>query len=173
MPLNAQERQNQRANLIYMSDSDIYRRGGCADSSAGKLDTMGLPACPSRLLLMFACSWDRIMGRLLLSVPIALSQLAISFISPAQTINPPSRTFALTYQVHVPAEKDANGRFLMWLPLPQQDEYQKIRDLQINSDVAHSLGRDSEYKNSYVLFEPTHARSCCCGCAGSAWRPRS
>ena len=98
------------------------------------------------------------MGRLLLSVPIALSQLAISFISPAQTINPPSRTFALTYQVHVPAEKDADGRFLMWLPLPQQDEYQKIRDVQINSNVAYSLGRDSEYKNSYVVFEPTRAQ---------------
>jgi transglutaminase-like putative cysteine protease len=68
---------------------------------------------------------------------------------------PPSRTFAFTYQVHVPATKDAQGKLLLWLPLPQQDDYQKIRDLQIKSTVAHSEGREPEYGNSYVLFQPT------------------
>jgi transglutaminase-like putative cysteine protease len=98
------------------------------------------------------------MTRLLLAVPIALFQLAISFVAPAQTTNLPSRTFVFSYQVHVPAENGARGRLLMWLPLPQQDKYQKIRDLQINSDAAYSLGRDSEYKNPYILFEPTQAQ---------------
>lgn len=98
------------------------------------------------------------MRRLLLSVPIVLSQLAISLVAPAQTINRPSRTFVFSYQVHVPAEKDARGRFLMWLPLPQQDEYQRIRDLQINSDATYSFARDSEYKNPYIVFEPTEAQ---------------
>jgi transglutaminase-like putative cysteine protease len=71
---------------------------------------------------------------------------------------PSSRTFAFTYQVHVPASKDAQGKFLLWLPLPQQDAYQKIRDLQVDSPVARSQGRDSEYGNSHVLFQPTSAQ---------------
>jgi len=71
---------------------------------------------------------------------------------------PPSRTFAFTYEVHVPAVKDAQGRLLLWLPLPQQDAYQKIQDLQIESAVAHGQGKDSEYSNTYVLFQPTHAQ---------------
>jgi hypothetical protein len=32
-----------------------------------------------------------------------------------------SRTFSFSYQVHVPAAKDASGKLLLWLPLPQQD----------------------------------------------------
>jgi transglutaminase-like putative cysteine protease len=67
----------------------------------------------------------------------------------------PSRTIAFTYQVHVPATKDGNGDFLLWLPLPQQDEYQSVRNLQIESAVAHSQGRETENGNSYVLFRPT------------------
>lgn len=71
---------------------------------------------------------------------------------------PVSRTFAFTYQVHVPASKDAPGKLLLWLPLPPQDPYQKIQDLQIDSPVARSQGRESEYGNSYVLFQPTPAQ---------------
>jgi hypothetical protein len=70
----------------------------------------------------------------------------------------PSRTFVFTYQVHVPASKNAQGKLLLWLPLPQQDAYQKIRDLQIDSSVAHSQGRDSEYGNSYILLQPSSAQ---------------
>lgn len=70
---------------------------------------------------------------------------------------PPSRTFAFTYQVHVPANPDAQGRLLLWLPLPQQDEYQRIRDLQIETRVPQSEGREPEYGNSYVLLQPTPA----------------
>jgi transglutaminase-like putative cysteine protease len=45
----------------------------------------------------------------------------------------------------------------LWLPLPQQDAYQKFQDLQIDSPVSHSLGRESEYGNSFAVFEPTPA----------------
>ena len=74
---------------------------------------------------------------------------------PTPDPTPPSRTFAFTYQVHVPATKNAGAKFFLWLPLPQQDAYQKIRDLQIVSPVAHMEGRESEYGNSYVVFQPT------------------
>ncbi|HUN61745.1 MAG TPA: transglutaminase domain-containing protein [Candidatus Sulfotelmatobacter sp.] len=75
----------------------------------------------------------------------------------AQT-HPPSRTFAFSYQVHVPATNDASGKFLLWLPLPQQNEFQKISDLRIDSPVAHSEGSDPEYHNPYVVFAPTPAQ---------------
>jgi transglutaminase-like putative cysteine protease len=68
------------------------------------------------------------------------------------------RTFAFSYQVHVPATKGAQGKFFLWLPLPQQDDFQKIRELQIESTVAHAEGRESEYGNHYVLFAPTPAQ---------------
>jgi transglutaminase-like putative cysteine protease len=73
--------------------------------------------------------------------------------------NPPSsRTFAFTYQVHVPPIKHGTARFMLWLPLPPQNEHQKIRGIQIESTVPHSEGRESEYGNSYVLFQPTRAQ---------------
>lgn len=75
----------------------------------------------------------------------------------AQT-HPHSRTFAFSYQVHVPATKDAGGKFLLWLPLPQENEFQKISDLRIDSPVPHSEGSDPEYHNPYVVFEPTPAQ---------------
>jgi len=71
---------------------------------------------------------------------------------------PPSRTFAFTYQVHVPATKDAQGKLILWLPLPQADTYQNIRDLQIDSAVGHTVGHESEYGNAYVLYQPTLAQ---------------
>ena len=76
---------------------------------------------------------------------------------PVSLTSPSSRTFAFTYQVHVAPTKDAQGKLLLWLPLPQQDDYQKIQGLQIESQVEHSQGRDPEYGNPYVLFEPSSA----------------
>jgi transglutaminase-like putative cysteine protease len=103
------------------------------------------------------------MLRLKLFILAALVLLACAFVLTARTHSfpdepPRSRTFAFNYQVHVPAAKDAQGKLLLWLPLPQQDDYQKVRDLQIESPVAHSEGRESEYGNSYVLFQPTAAQ---------------
>jgi transglutaminase-like putative cysteine protease len=91
---------------------------------------------------------------LLLLIP-ATSLTRSAALRSAPQPTPPSRTFAFTYEVHVPATKDPVGKLLLWLPLPQQDEYQKIRDVQIASPVAYSTGHESEYGNSYVLFQPT------------------
>lgn len=69
--------------------------------------------------------------------------------------SPASRRFSFTYQVHVPANKDASAKFFLWLPLPQDDGYQKIEDLHIDSPVAFTKGRDPEYGNPFALFRPT------------------
>jgi hypothetical protein len=105
------------------------------------------------------------MRRSSLLLSLALFLLALSFALTARTRSAnsdqpllPSRTFAFTYQVHVPAAKDASGKLLLWLPLPQQDAYQKIQDLQIDSSVSHIAGREPQYGNSFALFQPSSAQ---------------
>ena len=72
--------------------------------------------------------------------------------------SPASRKFSFTYQVHIPANKDAHGKFLLWLPLPQDDAYQKIEDLRIESPVSYTEGHDPEYNNPFALFRATPAQ---------------
>jgi transglutaminase-like putative cysteine protease len=76
----------------------------------------------------------------------------------ASASSPASRKFSFTYQVHVPADKDAQGKFLLWLPLPQDDGYQKVEDLRIDSPASYTEGHDPEYNNPFALFRPTPAQ---------------
>lgn len=95
---------------------------------------------------------------LALGLPFLAASLTLTANSPSSrpaAALPSSRTFAFTYQVHVPATKDAPGKMYLWLPLPQQDAYQKIANLQIEAPVAHSQGHEPEYGNSYLLLQPT------------------
>jgi len=78
--------------------------------------------------------------------------------TPSEQAPSSSRTFSFLYQVHVPAMKDSVGKLYLWLPLPQQDDYQKIENLQIESLVAHTEGRDPDYHNPFVMFAPTAAQ---------------
>ena len=68
------------------------------------------------------------------------------------------RSFTFTYQVHVPADAAAKATHL-WIPLPQNDGYQSVSDVQIESAVPHSEGRDPEYMNPFALFTPTLAQA--------------
>jgi hypothetical protein len=70
----------------------------------------------------------------------------------------PKRSFSFTYQVHVPGNSDAKSNHL-WIPLPQNDAFQTVSDLKIESTVAHSQGRDPEYQNPFAVFTPTAAQS--------------
>lgn len=72
--------------------------------------------------------------------------------------SPAARKLSFTYQVHVPENKDAQGKFLLWVPLPQDDGYQKIEDLRIESPVDYTEGHDAEYNNPFALFKPTPAQ---------------
>jgi transglutaminase-like putative cysteine protease len=95
------------------------------------------------------------MRRLLLYASLPLFVFGVVFALTARTAPPASRTFAFTYQVHVPANSNAQGKLLLWLPLPQEDAYQKIQNLQVDSPVAHTGGHDAEYQNPYLVFGPT------------------
>jgi transglutaminase-like putative cysteine protease len=68
------------------------------------------------------------------------------------------RALTFTYQVHVPASAEAQSAHL-WIPLPQTDAYQSISDLQIESPVHYTEGRDPEYHNHFAMFTPTAAQS--------------
>ncbi len=65
------------------------------------------------------------------------------------------RSFAFTYEVHVPGDGDGHNRSRMWIPLPQSDEHQGIRKLSIESVVTHKEGKEGEYGNAYAEFSPT------------------
>lgn len=69
--------------------------------------------------------------------------------------SPAARKFSFTYQVHVPADEDAQGKFVLWVPLPQDDQFQKIEELHIDTPVAYTRGRDPQYGNPFAKVSPT------------------
>jgi transglutaminase-like putative cysteine protease len=71
----------------------------------------------------------------------------------------PVRTFEFTYQVHFPANADSSSTTRLWIPLPQADAYQDIRNLYVESPVGYSQGRDPQYRNSFAVFTPTTQQS--------------
>jgi transglutaminase-like putative cysteine protease len=70
----------------------------------------------------------------------------------------PARSFEFTYQVHVPPNADT-GPTRLWIPLPQADAYQEVRDLHIDSPVWYAQGREAEYGNKFAMFKPTGEQS--------------
>ena len=66
-----------------------------------------------------------------------------------------TRSFEFTYQVHFPATENPDGPVRLWIPLPQADGYQDVSSLRVESPVAYTQGRDSEYKNNFAEFKPT------------------
>jgi transglutaminase-like putative cysteine protease len=71
----------------------------------------------------------------------------------------PSRAFEFTYQVHGPPGSDAANTLHLWIPLPQADGYQEIRNLRIESPVHYATSHDPEYGNSFAEFAPTPQQS--------------
>lgn len=57
----------------------------------------------------------------------------------------PSRSFTFTYLVHVPAMPAGAHQLRLWVPLPVEDRYQSISNLQILTPVTYHLEREKEY----------------------------
>src|SRR5260370_42563149 len=89
---------------------------------------------------------------LLLLFSVGLALLLGNRIIPATVASPVSRKFQFNYAVHVPPMKAPEGKLLLWLPLPQDDKYQKIEDLHIDGSVKSRQGHDPSYNNPYVEF---------------------
>jgi transglutaminase-like putative cysteine protease len=70
---------------------------------------------------------------------------------------PDSRTFEFNYQVHFPATPDAQGAVHLWIPYPTKlDVHQTpASDVSITEEVRHAIGRDPEYGNEFIVFQPS------------------
>jgi transglutaminase-like putative cysteine protease len=68
-----------------------------------------------------------------------------------------SRTFEFSYQVHFAPTTGARGTAHLWIPYPTRlDAYQTpARDVSITGNIKHTIGRDPEYGNEFVDFQPT------------------
>src|SRR5437016_14540836 len=72
--------------------------------------------------------------------------------APAST-NGPTRNFVFTYLTKIPARSPDDKVSRMWIPLPQSDRYQTIRNLKIDAPFAYAERRDPEYGNEYLYVQ--------------------
>jgi transglutaminase-like putative cysteine protease len=70
---------------------------------------------------------------------------------------PDSRIFEFSYQVHFPASSAVNGPVHLWIPYPTEaDPYQTpATSVFITENIPHAIGRDAEYSNEFVIFNPS------------------
>lgn len=81
--------------------------------------------------------------------------LAALLAEPVSPANFAERNFQFTYVAHVPAQADATKVLRLWIPVPQSNAYQTIRNLKISSPIAGTLKREDEYGNNYIFLELT------------------
>jgi transglutaminase-like putative cysteine protease len=70
----------------------------------------------------------------------------------------PQRNFEFTYLTRIPALPATATTSRIWIPLPQSDRYQTIRNLKIETALAYSKRRDPEYGNEYVYLQVPAAK---------------
>ena len=83
---------------------------------------------------------------------LALVVLRGAFSAPAGT-DGPARSFAFTYLTKIPALPPDDKVSRMWIPLPQSDRYQTIRNLKIDAPFVYAERRDPEYGNEYLYVQ--------------------
>ena len=88
--------------------------------------------------------------------PLALAALAlVPAPTRAEEAAPAVRTFSFTYAVKVPAPAAGAKHLDVWIPLPLEDDLQKVSDLKVTAkvgdkDVAHEETKDATYGNRMV-----------------------
>jgi transglutaminase-like putative cysteine protease len=94
---------------------------------------------------------------LIVSIGVAVAAHRGLAVSADSTPATDSRTFEFNYQVHFPAAADATGPVHLWIPYPTKaDVYQTpATAVAITENVRHTMGRDSEYGNEFIVFSPT------------------
>lgn len=83
---------------------------------------------------------------------VALVVLKTALSSPSET-SAPIRKFRFTYVASIPALPADAKTSRIWIPLPQSDQYQTIRDLKIEAPFAYTQHRDPEYGNEYLYLQ--------------------
>ena len=90
------------------------------------------------------------------TVCVILTLTAMSAIPPlaiandAEVFGPPQRTFQFTYTVTVSDIPDSAGDVKLWIPIPQSNDVQQIRNLLVKSDGAWQPVTESKYGNTFV-----------------------
>jgi transglutaminase-like putative cysteine protease len=94
---------------------------------------------------------------LIVSIGVAVAAHRGLAVSADSTPATDSRTFEFNYQVHFPATAHATGPVHLWIPYPTKaDVYQTpATAVAITENVRHTMGRDSEYGNEFIVFSPT------------------
>lgn len=72
--------------------------------------------------------------------------------SKTESVSGPSRSFTFTYLVHVPALPAGARQMRLWIPLPYEDRYQTISNLQILTPIPYKIEREKEYGDRYAYI---------------------
>jgi transglutaminase-like putative cysteine protease len=90
-----------------------------------------------------------------------ISRAAISHAALADESAIPSRSFDFKYVIHVPTLPDGSRELRLWVPLPYQDSYQLVSQVQIQSPVAYTVHREAQYNNryAYLAVDAAHAKA--------------
>lgn len=99
--------------------------------------------------------------KILFAIPLSVVALAVmktAHSAPSGT-SAPFRKFHFTYVASIPALPANAKNSRIWIPLPQSDQYQTIRDLKIEAPFAYAQHRDPEYGNEYLYFDLSASRA--------------
>lgn len=91
-----------------------------------------------------------LIAALVCAVTVAVMRPALS--APSETSST-TRKFRFTYVASIPSLPSDAKISRIWIPLPQSNQYQTIRDLKIESPLTYTQHRDPEYGNEYLYLE--------------------
>lgn len=93
--------------------------------------------------------------KILVAVLACVAALAVikTDVSARSETNSATRKFRFTYVAIIPALPADAKSPRIWIPLPQSDQYQTIRDLKIEAPFAYTQHRDPEYGNEYLYLQ--------------------
>lgn len=69
---------------------------------------------------------------------------------PAAASTPTVRSFHFTYWTKIPAPAEGSKRMEVWVPLPIEDDLQKVSDLQVECPVATTTETETAYGNKML-----------------------
>lgn len=71
--------------------------------------------------------------------------------------SPTERTIEFSYRVHFPATAGAKAPVHLWVPAPTRMDASQTPPtaMSIEGSVKHTLGQDPEYRDEFIVFDPT------------------
>lgn len=63
------------------------------------------------------------------------------------------RHIEFSYVAHIPEPPDGAHAMRIWIPIPQNDTHQQIRNLRMTSPVARHITKEASYGNKFAYFD--------------------